>query len=441
VRGAASSKAEPFKKRKSGTVGSFDAVELCLIFAGLVLGPLINLWIYSICFFPSPVSPWQTRPTEWSSLAAACKVPILGWLFRSADKEHLGKFFWVRPFLIELATPLLWVLLYRIVMSGYCIPLVIQPASAQQWALKVQFASYSILLTLMVVATFIDFDELSIPDLITVPGTLIGLLGSALIPLWPLWETEMDGIPVPLSRASASIHAGSPNAWIMEWGQTGGWSSGLTIAILIWLAWCCAFGNLRWISRRGFSKGVQYAFVGFLRSFNLPLILLMGAIGSVLIIASYVWLPPGQWRALLSSLIGIGLGGALVWSFRLVAGFVMGREALGFGDVTLMAMVGAFFGWQMVWIAVFLGPCIGIPLIVIRLLLTGNEETPFGPYLSIATAYLMLDWVRVWDFFSPVWFPVNQAHLVLLGLLGVMGALLWIVHSVKLLLYGGANGR
>ena len=422
---------------------SFSIVETCLILAGLLLGPLINLWIYSICFLPSPVSPWQQRPTEWSSLSAICKLPIVGWLFRSADKEPLGRFFWLRPFLIELATPTLWVLLYRTVMSGYCIPIAIQPASAQQWAMHVQFVTYSILLVLLTVATFIDFDELTIPDMITVPGTLIGLLGSALIPNWPLWEPETVGTSIPLNQESVSIHAGSPSAWIMEWGQTGGWSSGLTIAILIWLAWCCAFGNLRWISRRGFSKGVQYAIVSFLRSFNLPLILLMSAVGSVLIIASYVWLPPGQWRALLSSLIGIGLGGALVWGIRLMARIVVGREALGFGDVTLMAMVGAFFGWQFVWIAVFLGPCLGVPLIVIRLVLTGNEETPFGPYLSIATVYLMLDWVRLWVYFSEIWYliPVTQAYIVLLGLIGVLGSMLWVVHSVKLALSGGTNGR
>ncbi len=54
-----------------------------------------------------------------------------------------------------------------------------------------------------------------------------------------------------------------------------------------------------------------------------------------------------------------GDGGGLVWSFRIVASVVMGREALGFGDVTLMAMVGAFTGWQAVWISFFLAPLLG----------------------------------------------------------------------------------
>lgn len=422
-------------------MGRLDTVEICLILAGLVLGPLINLGIYSICFFPSPVSPWQKRPAEWSPLTSLCKIPIIGWLFRSTDKTQLGNYFWLRPFLIELATPILWVLLYRTVMSGHCIPVAIQPIAAQTWAVHVQFVSYSILLVLLTLATFIDFDEMTIPDLITVPGTLIGLLGSALVPSWPLWGTETVGDFLTMDYVSSPIHADSPSPWILEWGQTGGWSRGLTMAILIWFAWCCAFGNLRWISRRGFVKGVQFAIVGFLRSFNLPMIIALGITGGGLILAAYTWLPPTQWRSLLSSLVGIGLGGALVWSLRLISGFVFGREALGFGDVTLMAMVGAFFGWQIVWLAFFIAPIVCMPLIVARYALTRSGEIPLGPYLSIATAYLMIDWVRVWEIFSQYRFPVTYMHYVLLGLVGLLGSMLWVVHSVKLVLSGGANSR
>src|SRR5204862_5239331 len=45
-----------------------------------------------------------------------------------------------------------------------------------------QFVSHAILMALMLVATFIDFDEKTIPDEITIPGTLIGLLLAA---IWP----------------------------------------------------------------------------------------------------------------------------------------------------------------------------------------------------------------------------------------------------------------
>ena len=61
----------------------------------------------------------------------------------------------------------------------------------------------------------------------------------------------------------------------------------------------------------------------------------------------------------------MGLGGGLVWGFRIVACWAMGQEALGFGDVTLMAMIGAFFGWQIVWIAFFLAPFFGMLFVVV----------------------------------------------------------------------------
>ncbi len=43
---------------------------------------------------------------------------------------------------------------------------------------------------------------------------------------------------------------------------------------------------------------------------------------------------------------GLIAGGGLTWILRLVSSVLLGQEALGFGDVTLMAMIGSFVGWQ-----------------------------------------------------------------------------------------------
>ena len=59
------------------------------------------------------------------------------------------------------------------------------------------------------------------------------------------------------------------------------------------------------------------------------------------------------WRGLISALIGMAAGGGLIWVIRLVASAASQQEAMGFGDVTLMAMIGAVFGWQPVLIAFF----------------------------------------------------------------------------------------
>ena len=40
------------------------------------------------------------------------------------------------------------------------------------------------------------------------------------------------------------------------------------------------------------------------------------------------------------------MGGGIVWAVRIIASQALGVEAMGFGDVTLMCMIGAFVGWQ-----------------------------------------------------------------------------------------------
>ncbi len=57
----------------------------------------------------------------------------------------------------------------------------------------------------------------------------------------------------------------------------------------------------------------------------------------------------------LVSLAGLIVGGGVVWVVRLIGHWTLGREAMGFGDVVLMAMIGSVIGWQPV-LAVFFSP-------------------------------------------------------------------------------------
>ena len=55
----------------------------------------------------------------------------------------------------------------------------------------------------------------------------------------------------------------------------------------------------------------------------------------------------------------MAVGAAVIWTIRFIASVILKREAMGFGDVTLMAMIGAFLGWQAVIIVFFLSPFAG----------------------------------------------------------------------------------
>jgi prepilin signal peptidase PulO-like enzyme (type II secretory pathway) len=399
---------------------------MTVLVAGVIAAAGLNHWIYALAYFSQPRSPWQTRPHSLPPFSPWARIPIAGWLLRNADREAFGSTFWIRPLLIELLLPVAAVALYRTTMSGEWLP---AEASAYPNARIIRFACYSVLLFLMALATFIDFDEQTIPDAITITGTWIGVVGATWLSGWGLWESKYSGSPPFLATANI-LHANSPNDWPIEWGQVGlGWS--LWLPLGIWCMWCGSLGNLRWITRRGWNRAPAYAWVAFWRSPNLALILSMAVVGSLGILVGYNWLSPERWRGLFSSLMGIGLGGCLLWSFRIVATRVLGQQALGFGDVTLMAMVGAFLGWQPVWIAFFLAPLFGVILLALHVLLSRDTPIAFGPYLCAATAYLMFDWSRVWTVVGEWFPPASSALLYLVGLLLLLGILLWIVRWLK----------
>ena len=96
------------------------------------------------------------------------------------------------------------------------------------------------------------------------------------------------------------------------------------------------------------------------------------------------------------SLAGLVAGAGITWLARAISQWVLGIEALGFGDVTLMAMIGSFLGWQPVIFVFLLAPMCGIVAAVTMRLLTGRRALPYGPYLSFATLLVLLTWVWLW---------------------------------------------
>ncbi len=110
-----------------------------------------------------------------------------------------------------------------------------------------------------------------------------------------------------------------------------------------------------------------------------------------------LFLPPG-WR---DSLIGILVGGGVL--FAIAEGYyrIRGEEGLGMGDVKLLAMIGAFLGWKLVILTLMLaslsGSIIGVAMIVSK---RGDMKyaLPFGTFLAIGAVVSaawgtpMVDW-------------------------------------------------
>jgi leader peptidase (prepilin peptidase)/N-methyltransferase len=87
-------------------------------------------------------------------------------------------------------------------------------------------------------------------------------------------------------------------------------------------------------------------------------------------------------RALTGMLLGGGILWAVAWSYHAVTR----REGMGGGDVKLLAMIGAFLGWQAVLLTLLLASFIGSVIGVGTMLARGADTKlaiPFGPFLSL----------------------------------------------------------
>jgi leader peptidase (prepilin peptidase) / N-methyltransferase len=409
-----------------------------MLLAGLVLGPAINFAIYHFAYFTRPISPWQRKPKTYEREGKAfesiqpnalAKLPVIGWLTRSNERAEFGNWFWIRPLLIEIVTPIALVFLYRFVMSEGLVPAG-GPTIADTTLTK-SFVCISVLFALLTIATFIDFDERMIPDWVTVPGTLFALVGSSLCQDWRLREL-LQAIPA----VTDEVQPNSP--WLVfsaSWIQGSG--TGLALALAFWWGWCFALLDRAWITRRGWNKAWAYFWAIIARSPSTKWIVPMAVVGTIGIFVAHSTLSADGWEGLFSSLFGIALGGVLVWSFRVVAAVVMQREALGFGDVTLMAMVGAFAGWQVVWIGFFLSPFFGLIFVVTMWIITRDSSTPFGPYLSMGVVFAILAWSNLWPAVNVLFAPPGLMVFVLCGLLVALAISLAIVQTMKRV-FGGS---
>ena len=93
---------------------------------------------------------------------------------------------------------------------------------------------------------------------------------------------------------------------------------------------------------------------------------------------------------LAASVVGLAIGAAVVFAAGEFGRALFRKEAMGFGDVKLMGMVGAFVGWQQVVLAFFIACMFGAVIGLARLIARRDTHIPFGPYLAAGSLAVML---------------------------------------------------
>jgi leader peptidase (prepilin peptidase)/N-methyltransferase len=97
-------------------------------------------------------------------------------------------------------------------------------------------------------------------------------------------------------------------------------------------------------------------------------------------------LPPG----IQSSAIGAALGAGLLLGIRWLWWVIKRVDAMGLGDVKMLAMVGAFLGWEQVWLVLLFASLTGA-IVGIALTASGGRSMqsrlPFGTFLAVAALF------------------------------------------------------
>ena len=87
------------------------------------------------------------------------------------------------------------------------------------------------------------------------------------------------------------------------------------------------------------------------------------------------------------SLLGIIAGGGSLLIIAIAGSHLFKKEAMGGGDIKLAAMIGAFLGWQLTLLSLFLGFFLGSIIGVIVLIINKGKSdiVPFGPFIALGT--------------------------------------------------------
>jgi leader peptidase (prepilin peptidase) / N-methyltransferase len=334
---------------------------------GALVGSFLNVCIYRL---PRDLSVNEPR----RSFCPSCKkpipwrqnLPLISWLWLRGKCANCGSRIAFRYFAVELLTALLFLAAWLVF----------------PWPIAL---AYWIFVSLLIAATFIDFEHFIIPDEITIGGVVAGVLASLALPVLMGEESRL---------------------------RAGGWSLGSALLgyVLLWLVLeggKKAFGKKRirldaptpfsWV-RDGddaeFVVGDERSLWSdhFARESDLMLLHCDEAqvedrvFSNTTLQFYYNRLTIAEESFPLDQVDRIS---------GVVRELQIPREAMGRGDLKFLAAIGAFLGWRAVLCSIFVGSLTG-SLVGLTSLLIGKRawsaKIPFGPYLALGAL--------IWMFFG-----------------------------------------
>ncbi len=347
---------------------------------GAATGSFLNVCIYRIPRHGMSIaSPRRSHcPSCGSNIPWYDNIPILSWLFLGGSCRSCTAPISPRYLLVEGLTAMAFSLLaYR-----YLLSMDSEPGT---------FVAVLVLTGACIVIAWIDQDLQIIPDEITLPGMMALPFLSLLVPGLHLPAKRpitdlLASISQPFTQASEVLPAvlGTP----------------VSTAILILLAaTVTSLGGLwgyrlYWRIAHRETKPLRDCLLAFFLGASAG-----GGLAAMLLRPEWILHP--RIHSLWAALCGMATGAGLILLIGSLGRQVFRKEAMGFGDVKLMGLLGGFAGWSGILagfaIACILGSVVG----VYRLIRYRSRYLPFGPYLVIGglamvvwpeAFYKVLDW-------------------------------------------------
>jgi len=356
-------------------------------YIGAGIGSFLNVVIYRL-----PLGISVNNPKR--SFCPSCKyqipmwqnIPLLSWLLLRGKCANCGGKISIRYFMVELLTGMMFYLVFLKISGEYPNPW----PYISTWGPQV--LCLWVFMSLLISGTFIDIDHFILPHTITIGGAVVGVLASWWVPALVDQLTHTRGLLISL--ASAALGLGG--LWlVVELGKL-------------------AFGRKKFVFEKVESWEVKQP------DENEPPVVVFGehnygwadlfmrATDRMVVscnelqvndrsfgpVTAELWMEKLKVRDG-ASLEEFSLEGVTTLKAK-VTQVVIPREAMGFGDVLFLMMIGAFTGWQAVLFTILAASVIGTVFAVIHRV-TGKAEwgakIPFGPYLAMGAV--------IWVFYGP----------------------------------------
>lgn len=421
-------------------------VAIAFLFAlGSCIGSFLNVVVWRLPRGESLSTPPSHCPRCNNRLKWYDNIPILGWLKLRGRCRFCREPISVRYPIVEAVTALLFVffyVMYYVVGVGPC-----PPVPALRWADVPGSAVYRppdvpilllhvFLVSALLAASLIDAERYEIPQKITAWVAAVGVVAHA------IFDDPTSAGALNLVRADGSP---SPAAALAAGGTVG-----LALSLLL-----LRTGRLK----RSFPDGepllevereaaeaenaklkregkrleelaeipppyTRRQIAAEMRKEMAFLLVPMAMAVGWWAATAYVGPLGAAWDAavrhhpvsgLLGALLGGLVGGLVVWVVRILGTLAFGRVAMGLGDADLMFAVGTVVGAGAATVAFFLAPFFGLLLAVYMLATGQRKELPYGPYLSLASAAVLLVYCPIAAWLEP---GMSGLALVVRQLLG-----------------------